>query len=97
MNCHFWKRLNTSGLKTHEQMLSISKHEGNAGAKHNGISSHPCWKSCQTFTELQALARICRNKRSNPLLVGMKTSATITENKMEVPQKSENRSTIHHS
>jgi hypothetical protein len=38
----FLKRRNSNGQKTHEKMLTISSHKGNANQNHTKIPSHPC-------------------------------------------------------
>jgi hypothetical protein len=56
---NFFKRRNSNGQKTHEKMLTISDHKGNASENHTKITSHPfriaiikytnnnrCWQGC---------------------------------------------------
>ena len=33
----------TNGQQTHEKMLNITHHQGNANQNHNEISPHICW------------------------------------------------------
>jgi hypothetical protein len=39
---NFFKRRNSNGQKTHEKMLTISGHKGNANQNHTMIPPHPC-------------------------------------------------------
>jgi hypothetical protein len=39
---NFLKRRNSNGQKTHENMLTISSHKGNANQNHTKIPPHPC-------------------------------------------------------
>jgi hypothetical protein len=39
---NFLKRRNSNGQKTHEKMLNISGHKGNANQNHTKIPPHPC-------------------------------------------------------
>jgi hypothetical protein len=39
---NFLKRRNSNGQKTHEKMLTISGHKGNANQNHTKIPPHPC-------------------------------------------------------
>jgi hypothetical protein len=39
---NFFKRRNSNGQKTHEKMLTICGHKGNANQKHTMIPPHPC-------------------------------------------------------
>jgi hypothetical protein len=39
---NFFKRRNSNGQKTHEKMLTISGHKGNANQNHTNIPPHPC-------------------------------------------------------
>jgi hypothetical protein len=38
----FFKRRNSNGQKTHEKILTISGHKGNANQNHTKIPPHPC-------------------------------------------------------
>jgi hypothetical protein len=40
-DCHPERR-NSNGQKTHEKMLTISSHKGNANKNHTKIPLHPC-------------------------------------------------------
>ena len=42
---HFFQRGNTDGQQTHEKMLSITNHKGNAGQDHHEISPHTYQKA----------------------------------------------------
>jgi hypothetical protein len=42
LNRSFPKNRNSNGQKTHEKMLTISGHKGNANQNHTKIPSHPC-------------------------------------------------------
>jgi hypothetical protein len=37
----FVQRINSNGQKTHEKMLTISDHKGNANQNHTKIPPHP--------------------------------------------------------
>jgi hypothetical protein len=39
---NFFKRRYSNGKKTHEKMLTISSHKGNANQNHTKIPPHPC-------------------------------------------------------
>jgi hypothetical protein len=39
---NFLQRRNSNGQKTHEKMLTISSHKGNANQTHTKIPPHPC-------------------------------------------------------
>jgi hypothetical protein len=38
----FFKERNPNGQKTHEEMLTIPGHKGNANQNHTKIPPHPC-------------------------------------------------------
>ena len=38
----FFQRRRTSGQQTHEKMLNIADHQGNANQNYNEISPHTC-------------------------------------------------------
>ena len=38
----FFQRRHTGGQQTHEKMLNITNHEGNANQSHNEIPPHTC-------------------------------------------------------
>jgi hypothetical protein len=42
LNRTFSKEKNSNGQKTHEKMVTISNHKGNANQNHTKVSPHPC-------------------------------------------------------
>ena len=85
----FSQRRLTDGQQTHEKMLNITKHQGNANQNHNERSPH----INQQHKKQQVLGRMWRKGNPLALLVGMQTGAATLEISMEVPQKVENRTT----
>ena len=56
---HFFQRGNTDGQQTHEKMLSLTNHQGNAGQDHHEKSLHTCQKAIIKIKhKQQALARM---------------------------------------
>ena len=78
---------------THEKMLHITHHRGNANPNHKEIPPHTCQNGSHEQLG-QMLARMRRERISFALLVGMQTGAATLENTMEVPQKTKNRTRL---
>jgi hypothetical protein len=68
--------------KTHEKMLTISNHKGNANQNHTKIPPHPCQNSHhQKHHQQQMLARMWGKRNTRTLLVGMQADVTTLEKK----------------
>ena len=95
MNRHISKEDIQMANRHMKKMLNITHHQGNANkttmrchltpvrmAKINNSGNNRCWRGC--------------GERRNPfaLLLGMQTGAATLENRMEVPQKIKNRTTL---
>jgi hypothetical protein len=62
--------------KTHEKMLTISSHKGNANQNHTKIPSHPCLNSHhQKHHQQHVLVRMWEKRNLHTLLVGMQAGA----------------------
>ena len=74
------------GQQTHEKMLNIANHQGNANQNHNEISSHAS-QNChhQKVYKQQMLERVWRKGNPLTLLVGMQTSTATMENSVAIP------------
>ena len=95
---HKWtlfQRRHPDGQQTHEKILNIAHHQGNATQNYNELSPHTCQNSYnQQHKKQQVLARMWRKGNPLALLVGMQTGAATLENSVEIPQKIQNRITI---
>ena len=92
LNRCFFQRKHTEGQQTHEKMLNITHHQGNANPNHNEVSPHTCqddyhqkykrkyWWGC--------------GEKGKSLLVGMQICAVAVENSMKFPQKIKSRMTV---
>ena len=63
----FVQRKNIDGQQTHEMMLSMSNHQGNASQNHNGLSPYTCVGS-QTGSQTQRAKRALRKKQATPVV-----------------------------
>jgi hypothetical protein len=78
------KRRNSNGQKTHEKMVTISSHKGNANQSHTKTPPHPYLNSHhQKHQQQQVLVRMWGKSNPCTLLVGMQASAATLENNME--------------
>jgi hypothetical protein len=69
--------------KTHEKMLIISGHKGNANQNHTKIHLAPVRIAIIKNTTNNVLARMWGKRNPNPLLVGMQAGATTLEKHLE--------------
>ena len=60
----------TNGQKTHEKMLIIAHHQGNASQNHNEISPHTSQNLSPKDNDEQVLMRMWRKGTACILLVG---------------------------
>ena len=82
------KRRYTDGQQTHEKMLIITYHQGNANKNYNEMSPHTCQNGLnQQYKKRQVLVKMWKKRNPCSLLMGMQTGAVNMENSMEVPQK----------
>ena len=91
----FFQRRHTNGQHEQEKMLNIANHQRNANQNHSETSHHTFQNgSHQKDYKLQMLVRIWRKGNPCTLLMGMYIGAAIMENRMEVPQKTKNKTSI---
>ena len=81
----------TNGQLTHEKMLNITNHQGNAKQNPSELSLRTCQNG---YKIQQMLARLWRKGNTGVLLVGTYIGAASMENSMEIPQKIKNTTTI---
>jgi hypothetical protein len=68
--------------KTHEKMLTISDHKGNANQNHTKIPPHPCWNSHhQKHHQQQMLVGMWGKRNPCTLLVGIQAATTTLKKK----------------
>ena len=81
-----------------EEMLSFTCHQENANQNHDEISCHICYynyyQKPTNKQKQQVMARMWRKSNPCALLVGIKSSATTKENRMEVLQKIKNNAIL---
>ena len=90
----FYQRRHTDGQQTHEKMLDITNHQGNATQNHSEISLHTCQNCCYQKDKKQVLVMMWRKENPCTLLVGMQIGAATIENSIKVSQKNKNRTPI---
>ena len=88
----FLQRRHTEVQETHEKMLNITRHQGNANQ--NYITSHLSQWLISTTQEETDVGENAEKGETHALLVGMQTGAATVENSVEVPQKIKKRSTL---
>jgi hypothetical protein len=70
--------------KTHEKLLTISSHKGNANQNHTKIPPHLCWNSHhQKLHQQHVLVRMWGKRNPLTLLVGMQADAITLEKNLE--------------
>ena len=88
----FVQRRLPDGQQTHEKMLNITHHQGNANQNYNAISPHTCQNGWNEHHRKQwVLVRMQRKRKFLTVLVGMQTGGATLENSLEVPKKVKNR------
>ena len=84
----FLQRRHADGQQTHEKMLNITHHRGNANQNHNEISPHICQNDeNEKHKKQQVLVRMWRKRNPCALLVKMQTGAATVENNLDIPLK----------
>ena len=84
----------TEGPETYEKMLSITSLQRDANENHNEVSSHTGQSDQHKQIHKQMLERMWRKGNPSALLVGMQTGEATVENRMEIPQKTENETAL---
>ena len=87
----FFER-HTNGQQTHEKMLNITHHQGNANQNHDEISPHTCQNGSNQ--QHKVLARMWRKRNPPAFLVGIQIGIANMEHSMQVPQKIKNITTL---
>ena len=83
----------TDGQQTHEKILNIIHHQGNANQNH--MRNHlTLVRMVRLKKKQKVLARMWRKRNPHALLVRMQTGTPALENSIEIPQKIKNRITI---
>ena len=77
--------LSSPGQQTHEKMLHISNHQGNAKQNHNEMSPHTSQNGHYPKDKYQVLARMWTKGSPPTLLVALSNGATTVKSSMEVP------------
>jgi hypothetical protein len=67
----FVKGRNPNGQKTHEEILTIPDHKGNANQNHIKIPPHSCKNGYHKEHKKQMLVMMWRQRNLHTLLVGM--------------------------
>ena len=87
------QRRHTDGQKTHEKMFNVTQRDANQNhdevPPYNSQNGHH-----PKVYKQEVLERLWRKRNPVTLLVGMSIGATTVENSMEIPQETQNRTTI---
>ena len=89
----FPKMIYMNDQKVHEQMLSITNHQGNANQNHNETSPHTCQNGQHEKNKRKQMLDV-EKREPCPLLMELLTDAATMKNSMEDPQKIKNRTTM---
>ena len=90
----FLQRRHRDGQQTHEKMLNITNHQGNAKQNHNEVSPYSYNRMAKMKNTRNSNVDKDLYKKEYTLLVGMQTGTATVENSMEIPQRTKNRTII---